>query len=142
MPVGYSRWERRDGVSRTDFALAALQWCRTARAQEKTNNARYYWQNASTIVILQAGEQGMFDFQPEPDEEAVKAGYALDDVAHMVEQQQWADAAPAAAVFRDIGSPTGEAYQGQYVEFKTRGPDGPLVLARWTRSRSVATAAN
>ena len=108
MPIGYNRWERRDGVSRTDFALAALQACRTARAQEQVSDARYYWENASTIVVLITGEQGMFDFQPEPDLEWVKSGYSLDDVARLTDAQRWADAAPAAGVFQEVGSPTGE----------------------------------
>jgi hypothetical protein len=95
-------------VSRTDFALAALQQCRTSRGRPEINDARYYWANASTLVILSSGEPGMFDYEPEPDEDVLKSGYALDDLARLVDSQQWADAAPAAGQFQRIGSPTGE----------------------------------
>ena len=50
----------------------------------------------------------MFDYQPEPDLEWMKSGYSLDDVARLVDTQQWGDAAPAARTFQEIGSPTGE----------------------------------
>jgi hypothetical protein len=110
MPATYSVWDRREGASRTDLALAALQLCRRWRAQPGVESAKYYWLNASKIFVMVEGEADglqMSTFNQDADNAA--AGFALDDVAQMAEAHQLADARGGNDAFQLAGSPTGAA---------------------------------
>ena len=111
MPTQYMRFERLPSTSRSDFALAALQFCRTRRTNPKVTRSRYHWTDAgNTLVVLTEGEEGAFDYQPNPDPDAVKALYAIHDVARNTDHEMWADANLGAQNWRDIaGAPSGVA---------------------------------
>lgn len=111
MPTQYMRFERLPSTSRGDFALAALQFCRTRRTNPKVTNARYHWADAgNTMVVLTEGEAGAFDYEANPDPDAVKALYAMHDVARNLGMETWADADLGATNWRDVaGAPSGVA---------------------------------
>jgi hypothetical protein len=107
MPIGFTRWQRREGVDRNDFALAALEVCRRARTNPKVRGARFYWHNASEITLLVDGELGFDDYNPDPDPEGVKAQFALDDLGILVESQTWGDAGAGTQTWETAGEPSG-----------------------------------
>lgn len=109
MPTDYVRFERLPSTPRNEFALAALQFCRTRRINPKVTSSRYHWADAgNTLVILTEGDQGAFDFNPSPDSDAVKALYAIHDIARATDHQRWADADNGAQNWREVaGAPDG-----------------------------------
>lgn len=110
MPATYSVWDRREGASRTDLALAALQLCRRWRAQPGIESAKYYWMNASKIFVMVEGEADALQLSKfNQDADNAAAGFALDDQARLLDAQQLADARGGNEAFQRAGSPTGAA---------------------------------
>ncbi len=108
MPIAFQRWERRDGVDRDEFALAALEACRRTRTTNpKVRSSRFYWHSASEIVILTEGEQGWNDYNPDPDPEWQKAAFVLDDLARVTQQETWGDAGAGTQTWEQAGRPSG-----------------------------------
>lgn len=92
MPIGFSRYERRDGADRNELALTALELCRRQKANPKVRSARYYWHGASEIVFITDGEPGWNDYNPNPDPGMTKALFKIDSLARFVGQETWREA--------------------------------------------------
>ncbi len=109
MPINYQLWQRRDGVDRNEFGLAVLDVCRRVRATNpKVRSSRYYWvDGGSTVAVLTEGELGFNDYNPDPDPDLQKANFRLDDLAHALAFQTWADAGAGTQAWDRADSPTG-----------------------------------
>lgn len=84
MPMLYSRWDRRDNADRTDFGLASLNMCRQQRGRDGVTSARYYWSDASTIVVLVESERRLLPLEP-GNADLAKGGFAMNDLARRVD---------------------------------------------------------
>jgi len=100
MAVAFSRWERRDTADREEFGMAALAYCRAAKAAGTT--ARFYWTGADSIAILaESDAAGVFDQVPSPD--MAKALFTLGDLARCPAQERWIDPKTGMASYQAAG---------------------------------------
>ena len=106
MPMLYSRWDRRDNANRTDFGLASLNMCRQQRGRDGVTSARYYWSDASTIVVLVESERRLLPLEP-GNADLAKGGFAMNDLARRVDSDTWAEARLGFDAFQSAGSPAG-----------------------------------
>lgn len=108
MPVEYLRLQRRQGVSRDEFAQVVLSACRARRANPHVQSSRYFWADGgTTVVVLTQGDPQMWDFNPTPDEEAVRSVFGLDDVAHQISLERLTDAGAGTQAWDQAGKPPG-----------------------------------
>ena len=81
MPLQVTKMQRFPATDRNDFALAAVQACRTYRARPQIQSAQYFWADAgNTIVFAVQGEPGCFDYDPAGNAEVAKAFFAMNDL--------------------------------------------------------------
>jgi hypothetical protein len=96
MPLHVTKHERRDGADRNEFGKAALNICRVARSREGVRDARFYWAGWDTIgIVINAdiGAWGPGSGGGGPVPEVAKATRAMSDLARMVSNETWGDAA-------------------------------------------------
>ena len=99
MDIGISRWERRDGVDRDQLGKAALAFCRAMRGFDGVHNARFYWANPDTVVVLtEADSAEVLVRQASPD--LARATFGLADLARQTGLESLFDARVAEATFR------------------------------------------
>jgi hypothetical protein len=99
MPIGVTRWERRDGADRNRFALAALDYCRAWRATAGIRSSRFYWADVDTLVVLTDGHSfDILDLPQTP--ELAKALFSLSAVGRPAGSERWTEAAAGEATFR------------------------------------------
>jgi hypothetical protein len=103
MPLFVSKWERRDGADRDALGRAALNLCRWARSQEGVRDARFYWAGTDTVAFVTTvepgGRWGIGSGNP-PTPDGSKVQFALSDLARVVANEAWADAATGEQSFR------------------------------------------
>ena len=93
MPIRFGKFERYPGADRNQLARAALAYCRLVRQQPKIQSARFYWADGgNTIGFVTEGAPGCFDYNPTPNPEMAKAGFALADLGSFKGTETWADA--------------------------------------------------
>ncbi len=108
MPIQLSKYQRFPETDRNDFGLAALQFCRSTRANPKVQSAEYFWADGgNTIGLLIRGEDGVFDFNPTPDPNYFKAAFGLNDLAVMISTETWLDAKGGQDNWEQAGRPRG-----------------------------------
>jgi hypothetical protein len=108
MPVRLMKFERNPNVDRNEFARAVLQLCRAQRRQPKIQDARFFWvDGGNTVGLLVQGQPGCFDFNPEPDPELMKAGFAVTDMASLRMNETWNDAGIGERNWERAGRPSG-----------------------------------
>lgn len=94
MPLHVAKYERRDSTDRNDLAQAALEACRSARESAGVTDSRFFWINPDEIAILTDAEPGAWGQgsgnTPQP--RAMKAMFALADLARNTSVETWADA--------------------------------------------------
>ena len=94
MPLHVAKYERRDSADRNDLGLAALEACRGARETAGVISSRFYWINPDEIAIITDAEPGAWGQgsgnTPQP--RAMKALFALADLAKNTSLEVWADA--------------------------------------------------
>lgn len=99
MDIGISRWERRDGADRDQLGKAALGFCRAMRGSDGVQNARFYWTNPDTVVVLtEADTSEILYRQASP--EVTRATFVLADLARQTATETLFDARTAEATFR------------------------------------------
>ncbi len=83
MPLHVGKFERFPSADRNDLALAALEWCRAARASEGVNDSRFYWIDPNEIVVVTDADPGAWGAGAgaEVSPQAAKALFALADLA-------------------------------------------------------------
>ncbi len=100
MAVAFSRWDRRDDAERGAMAIAALAYCRTAKAAGI--RARFYWTGADSIAIIaEADSAGAFDAPPTA--ELAKAVFVLGDLARETAQERWISPRTGADAYQAAG---------------------------------------
>lgn len=109
MPITYQEFRRRPGVNRNDLGAAALNLCRTMRANnDKLTSAKFYWANYNDIAFIFEGEPG-FDSQdgsgPNPD--VAKAVSAMYDLADQTFSRSLAEARLGQTAWEAAGRPAG-----------------------------------
>ena len=101
MPLHVGKFERFPSADRNELALAALEWCRAARASEGVNDSRFYWIDPNEIVVVTDADPGAWGAgagaQVSP--QAAKALFALADLARNTSTETWADARAGAEMF-------------------------------------------
>ena len=94
MPLHVTKYERRDNTDRNELGLAALEACRSARETAGVADSRFYWVNPDEIAIITDAEPGAWGQgsgnTPQP--RAMKAAFALADLAKATSTETWADA--------------------------------------------------
>ncbi len=58
MPLHVGKFERFPSADRNELALAALEWCRAARASVGVKDSRFYWIDPNEIVVVTDAEPG------------------------------------------------------------------------------------
>ena len=101
MPLHVGKFERYPSANRDDLALAALEWCRAARASEGVNDSRFYWIDPNEIAVVTDAEPGAWGpgSGAEVSPRAAKALFALADLARSTSTETWADARSGAEMF-------------------------------------------
>ena len=107
MPLNIMKMTRRDGTDRGEFALAALDLCRQYRGQDSVRDARYWWDNASTIAVVVETEPGVTLPSLNAAAEVAKAGFALDDLAQPVGFESYGEARAGADAWERADRPSG-----------------------------------
>ena len=79
MPLHVAKYQRFQSADRNALGLAALEFCRAARAADGVNNSRYFWIDPNEIAILTEADPGAWGngsaSQPSP--RAAAAVFAL-----------------------------------------------------------------
>ena len=101
MPLHVGKFERYPSADRNALALAALEWCRAARASEGVNDSRFYWVDPNEIVVVTDAEPGAWGpgADVEPSARMAKALFALADLARSTSSETWADARSGAEMY-------------------------------------------
>ena len=83
MPLHVGKFERFPSADRNELALAALEWCRAARASAGVKDSRFYWIDPNEIVVVTDAEPGAWGpgAGAEVSPQAAKAIFALADLA-------------------------------------------------------------
>ena len=94
MPLHVGKFERFPSADRNELALAALEWCRAARASAGVKDSRFYWIDPNEIVVVTDAEPGAWGpgAGAEVSPQAAKAIFALADLARNTSTETWADA--------------------------------------------------
>jgi len=95
------KFERYPSVDRNELALAALEWCRSAREADGVNDSRFYWIDPNEIVVVTDAEPGAWGpgAGVELSARAATAVFALADLARNTSTETWADARSGAEMF-------------------------------------------
>ena len=108
MPLRVTKMQRFPTTDRNEFALAAVQACRTIRAHPKIQSSQYFWADSgNTVVFVTQGEPGCFDQEAVATPEAISAAFALHDLGNTISTETWADAGPGQKQWQEAGSPSG-----------------------------------
>ena len=101
MPLHVGKFERFPSADRNELALAALEWCRAARASAGVKDSRFYWIDPNEIVVVTDAEPGAWGpgAGAEVSPQAAKAIFALADLARNTSTETWADARAGAEMF-------------------------------------------
>ena len=101
MPLHVAKYERFPSADRNDLALAALEWCRAARAANGVNDSRFYWIDPNEIVVVTDAEPGSWGpgSGAEVSSQAATALFTLADLARNTSTETWADARAGAEMF-------------------------------------------
>lgn len=96
-----SRFERYPGADRNALAMAALEWCRAARAHDGVNDSRFYWIDPNEIAVVTDADPGSWGpgSGAQLSERAAKAVFGLADLARNTSTETWADARSGAEMF-------------------------------------------
>lgn len=100
MPLAVGRWVRRDSADRTDFGLAALNFCRALRSHDKVVDARYWWVTASEIAVVGETEDGTTPGELNTVPNIADGIYALEDVAINTTNDVWGGAGAGNASYQ------------------------------------------
>jgi len=98
-------YERRDIADRNELALAALQLCRTLRAQDSVKSAKFYWEDWDRLAVVTERDTWNMDGNPIP--EAAKASSGLANLAQRVEFRLLAEAAIGQQAYERADRPSG-----------------------------------
>ncbi len=102
MAIQLTRWERRDNADRNALGNAALEACRASRRVEGTQSCRFYWSSTDGIAILWEAESPLVFDQP-PTADQARAIFQLDDLAHPLAMERWADPRTGQDAYRLAG---------------------------------------
>ena len=94
MPLHVAKYQRFQSADRNALGLAALEFCRAARAADGVNNSRYFWIDPNEIAILTEAEPGAWGngAAHQPSARAAAAVFALADLAQNTMNETWSDA--------------------------------------------------
>lgn len=114
MQMNYSRWERRDGITREELGYATIEFCRAQRSfNRKVTGSRYFWIDAgNTVAVLIEGEPGFADFDADPAESLTAAQFRMNDVARQLVSELWTDARLGQQAYERAGQPSGVVGRG------------------------------
>jgi hypothetical protein len=88
------KFERYPSADRNALAMAALEWCRSAREHDGVNDSRFYWIDPNEIAVITDAEPGAWGPGSgiELSARAAKAIFGLADLARNTSTETWADA--------------------------------------------------
>lgn len=88
--LSVSHWTRRDAADRAMLGQVTFDVCKALRASGAVDDARFYWAAPDTVVLQVSADSAEPLMNP-PSADAARHLFALADLAHRDNFEQWID---------------------------------------------------